>query len=290
MTSPLCSRRVVPLALLLVPLAAAACARPVEPVFTLSTGGPSRADLVPVKDGVLVGNEAGALWRLDSRGQTVWRVELGQEVAVAPSVAGDSVLVGTTGGTLLALGLSGGEERWRLTGQAAPLAPLVSDAESAYVVEPGGTVRALTVRSGETRWVRAVTSPPSRARPLRLLPASLLAQGVLVVAGPGDMGLAALSPADGAVRWRLPVSQVLGMREENETLYVSTRGGDVYALGLARGDVRWKRTLAPTLTSPPSLALGRVWVGTAFRSTPFICPGKPVRAGSNAGSSSSRAT
>lgn len=258
MSSPSCSRLAFPLALLVL----AACGAPAKPLFTVSTGAPSRAELVAVEDGVLVGNEAGRLLRLDARGDTVWRVELGREVAVAPTVAARTVLVGTQDGTLLALNLSGGEERWRLTGQATPLAALVSDADSVYLVEPGARVRALSAETGAARWVQALVRPDPRARTGGLLPAPLLVDGLLVVVGPGDLGLVALSTRDGAVRWRHPALHVLGTGVREGVLYVTTRGGDVLALGLADGRMRWKQTLPATLTSPPSIALGRLWVGT----------------------------
>lgn len=252
-------------AVLTLGLLVCACTRPTTPLFTVSTGAPSRAEPVALGDGILVGNEAGRLVRLDTQGRTVWKVELDREVAVAPAVSGDSVLVGSQGGLLLALGLAGGEERWRITGQAAPLAALVADPECVYVVEPGLRVRALVVKTGAVRWVRATTPAAASEGPARLLPTPTLSRDFLVVAD--ATGLIALSPRDGAVRWRLPLAGVLGTRlgdgPREPVLYVSTRGGDVLALGLADGRVHWKKTLPVELTSPPGLALERVWVGTA---------------------------
>ncbi|HYO58776.1 PQQ-binding-like beta-propeller repeat protein [Archangium sp.] len=239
----------------------AACRQPTDKLFTFSSDAPSRAGLVLLEDGVLMGNEAGRLLRLDRQGEPVWRVELGREVAARPTVSEDSVLVGTVGGTLVSLALADGSERWRLTGQPPVLTPLVSDAGSVYAVAPDGAVRALAVDSGEVRWRRFL--PPGGPRPeaTRPLPSPVLARGLLVVAL-GEAGLFALSPQDGGVRWRQPLAQVLGMEARGEVLYVSTRKGEVLALGLGDGQVRWRQTLAPALSSPPGLALGRVWVGT----------------------------
>ena len=123
-------------------------------------------------------------------------------------------------------------------------------------------MRALSVETGAARWVQALTRPAPRASTGGLLPAPLLVKGLLVVVGPEDTGLVTLSTRDGAVRWRHPARQVLGTWAREDTLYVTTRGGDVLALGLEDGRGRWKRTLPATLTSPPSVALGRLWVGT----------------------------
>lgn len=258
MPPPVCPRLVLLLAIVAL---MAACRQPTDKLFAYSSDAPSRAGLVPLGDGVLVGNEGGRLLRLSPKGEPVWQVELGREVAARPTVSGDGIIVGTVGGTLVSLTLAQGTERWRLTGQPAVLTPLVSDAGAAYVVAPDGSVRALAVNSGEVRWRRPL--PPGEPRPdaTRPLPSPVLAGGLLVAAL-GDAGVVALSARDGTVRWRRPLTQVLGLEARDEALYVSTRKGEVLALGLADGQVRWRQTPAKALTSPPSFALGNLWVGT----------------------------
>ena len=253
-----CQRLVLPLALAAL---MAACRQPTEKLFVTSTDAPSRTGLVALEDGVLAGNEAGRLLRLDGQGEVRWRVELGREVAARPTVSGDSVVVGTVGGALVSLTLAEGTERWRLTGQPAVLTPLVSDASAVYVVAPDGTVRAHAVDSGEVRWRRPFPSGEPRPDATRPLPSPVLA-GDLVVVALGDAGLFALSAEEGTVRWRRPLAQVLGMVAHEDVLYVSTRKGQVLALGLVDGRERWRRTHATALTSPPTLARGQLWVGT----------------------------
>ncbi|HZI05729.1 MAG TPA: PQQ-binding-like beta-propeller repeat protein, partial [Archangium sp.] len=91
----LCPRFVLPLALAAL---MAACRQPTEKLFVTSTDAPSRTGLVPLEDGVLAGNEAGRLLRLNPQGEPVWQVELGREVAARPTVSGDNIIVGTVGG------------------------------------------------------------------------------------------------------------------------------------------------------------------------------------------------
>lgn len=241
-----------------------ACQQPAERLFHYSSDASSRSGLVALEDGVLLGNEAGALIRLGRNGEPVWRVGLGREVAARPVVAGDGVLAGTVVGELVHLALADGKERWRLTGQPPVLTPLVADATSLYVVAPDGAVRAHALDSGQVRWRRPAPKAEEAGSPLfeasRPLPAPVLVGGRLVVAL-GDAGLVALAPADGAVRWRHPVSQVLGMEVAGNTLFVTTRTGRVLALGLGEGAKRWEVTPASTLTSPPTLAQGQLWVG-----------------------------
>jgi len=239
----------------------AGCQRPAERVFEFSTDASSRAGLVALGDGVVVSNEAGAVLRLTRSGEPLWRVKFAQEVAALPTVAMDSVFVGTVGGELASLALPDGAERWRLTGEPPVLTALVSDATSLYVLGPDGAVRAHALDTGKVRWRRpAPRAEEARLEPGQRLPAPVLAGEVLVVAL-GEAGLVGLSTENGAVRWRRALPQVLGMTREADVVYVSTRDGRVAALGSSDGSPRWEQTPAPRLTSPPTYAQGSLWVG-----------------------------
>ena len=192
----LCPRFVLPLALAAL---MAACRQPTDKLFAFSSDAPSRTSLVPLENGVLVGNEAGRLLRLSPQGESVWQVELGREVAARPTVTGGGIIVGTVGGTLVSLALGDGTERWRLTGQPPVLTPLVSDSGSVYVVAPDGSVRAQAVDSGEVRWRRPLPSGERRPDATRPLPSPVLAGGLgALVLDYG--GLFPLAPQDGAGR------------------------------------------------------------------------------------------
>jgi outer membrane protein assembly factor BamB len=123
-------------------------------------------------------------------------------------------------------------------------------------------VRAHALDTGQVRWRRpAPKAEESHLDASQRLPAPVLAGGVLVVSL-GDAGLVGLSSSDGAVRWRRPLAQVLGMTREGDTLYVSMRNGRVAAVAVEDGALRWDQTPAPVLTSPPTYVQGVLWVGT----------------------------
>ncbi|RKH45700.1 hypothetical protein D7Y23_25185 [Corallococcus sp. AB050B] len=258
--------------LLLVPcltltLAVMACQRaPVEKAFQYSSDAPSRTGLTALQDGVLLGNEVGAVVRLDREGRPVWTARLGREVAVAPALAGDSVVVGTVVGELACLSLQDGKERWRLGGEPPVLTPPVVDdaGRTVFLVAPDGAVRALAVDSGQARWKRPAPAPakslepqPSVAPALRAAP--VLVEGVLVV--PLGTGLWALDAESGEPRWSQPVTEVVGLDSERDTVFVATRPGRVLALSVKDGSTRWEQRFADGVTGPPARALGALWLG-----------------------------
>nr|WP_163996035.1 PQQ-binding-like beta-propeller repeat protein [Pyxidicoccus caerfyrddinensis] len=244
---------------------AVGCREPADTAFRYSTDASSRAGLVALADGVITGNEAGAVVRLDRDGRVVWRVSLGREVAARPVVVGDSVIVGTVAGDVVRLGLEDGAERWRLTGETPVLTPAVVDEArtSVYFVAPDGAVRAHAVDTGKVRWrhpaPKATEPPPDTPRGL---PAPVLTEGLLVVAR-GSAGLVALSTADGAQAWAKDVRDVVGMEAWRDGLYVSTRPGRLVALRAKDGSPLWEQAVAEILTGPPAMALGTLWVGAS---------------------------
>ncbi|MBZ4421137.1 PQQ-binding-like beta-propeller repeat protein [Myxococcus sp. RHST-1-4] len=260
-------------ALALTLVAAVGCKEPAETAFRVSTDASSRAGLVALGDGVVTGNEAGTVVRLDRTGRVIWRVALGREVATRPALAGDSLIVGTVAGDLVRLGLADGKERWRLSGEPPVLTPPVVDEAGTwvYLVAPDGAVRAHAVETGKVRW----RSPaPPRAREAvpdtpRGLPAPVLAEGLLLVAR-GEAGLAALSVEDGTPAWRYDARDVVGMEPWRDTVYVGTRSGRVIALGVKDGKPLWEQSPTASLTGPPSLALGTLWVGAQQADSPLL--------------------
>ncbi|SEU16062.1 PQQ-binding-like beta-propeller repeat protein [Stigmatella erecta] len=240
----------------------AGCQRPAERRFEFSANASSRSGLLALEDGVLWGTETGALLRLDRTGKPSWRLRFAQEVAARPVKSGNTVVVGTTGGELVGLAVPTGQEHWHLTGQPPILTDLTADASSVYVLDAEGGVRAHALDTGQVRWSRP--SPKQEASPAATasrLPSPLLVGDTLVVAV-GATGLVALSTQDGTQRWLHPMEQVLGLALDAETLYATARDGRVVALNASDGALRWEKQPTALLTSPPAVALGKLWVGT----------------------------
>ena len=130
-------------------------------------------------------------------GSLRWRIRVGlrsQDVTPVLLTPDGAVVVGTTGGDLIALDASSGAERWRQdVGEPLALAPALMPDGGVVVVTGNGSVVAHAPDGSERwrQWIGAtVTAAPSTS-----------ADGVTYVADL-DGTLSALAPADGAFLWR----------------------------------------------------------------------------------------
>ena len=157
-------------------------------------------------------------------------------------------------GVIAGYRIGDGEPAWRTS--LAPVQPLASDGERAYVATRDG-IHALAAASGEVLWREdpgaALTAPP-------------LAHGGWVVAAAAGQ-LLALRAADGAVVWRKDLGPVhVRPALDGDLLVVSVGAPDagagrVVALDVTTGAVRWERAIDTAPTEPRALG-GRVYVGT----------------------------
>jgi outer membrane protein assembly factor BamB len=233
------------------------CSMPAERAWSYSSDAPSRTGLLPLEDGVVLGNEAGALLRLDDEGRELWRLELVRELVARPTVVGTTVVAATTAGEWVGAELATGRELWRVGGRPVVTSPLVSDAERAFAIAQDGSVQAISVGSGGTIWKRL----PPRGLPGGHLPQGAIAmlEGALIVSL-GPAGVWALDPADGATLWQRPLGEVVGVLAEGERVYAVTGEGQLTALRASDGGVEWTRRLEAEVTAGPWLARGLLWV------------------------------
>lgn len=236
------------------------CSSPLEKVFSISGDAPSRSGLLPLGDGAVFGNEAGRVLRLGPGGAPVWTAELGHEVRLTPVLAGDAVVVATTGGELLSLDSATGKRRWRSELARAAVAVLSAGARL-YVLQEDGELLALDAGTGET-FLRAALGAPLGVRPGAPAHLALTAAGErrLVLAGPA--AVVAVGP-DGGRQWHTPLHEAMGLLLVDGLAWTVESSGRAVALDLETGDVRWQRALGAPAASPPARALDRLWVGLA---------------------------
>ena len=240
-----------------------ACSAPLVPVFTSSGDAPSRSGLTALGEGAVFGNDAGRVICLDGAGRVLWTVETGAEIELPLVVSEDGVVGAVSGGdTLVALDAETGHERWRAGGQP-PVAAIAAAGTRLLLLGKEGELRSFPARAGGMplrRGWNASLGLRGRASPRALLS---LERGVLAI---GPSAVLLLSPEDGALRWKAPAHEATGAVQEGDALWVAEQSGRLLVLDARTGTQRRVVPAGQRIISPPSAALGRVWVGTEDRS------------------------
>lgn len=134
-----------------------------------------------------------------------------------------------------------------------PGRPLVRDGVVYVCVSGyGGYTYAFNARAGALRWMQQ-TDCQYVSIPFGDYAAPLLANGVLYT------GKVALHAQDGRLLWRLPIDATFASVVDG-TLYAYGEAM-VYALNPANGAVRWKHQLGNVIACLPTIADGTVYVG-----------------------------
>lgn len=233
------------------------CDRPATLAWRWAGNGPSRTGLLPLENGVIAGNEAGAVVRLTRDGKVVWLSQVGREVAARPAVVGDTVVAATVAGEWVGLSLETGEQRWRVGGKPPLTLPLASDGERAFAITEDGSVVAVSGENGGTAWKRL---PPRGAAEGMALSARPVVLGERLFVALGNAGLIALNPEDGDTLWQRP-GNFLGFIAEGARIYALARDGRMVALSTGEGSVEWERSLEVEAISGPTLSRGLLWIG-----------------------------
>lgn len=231
-----------------------------------------------VADGaVVVGDEEGRVTALAlADGSLRWQLDVGAPVLAGataaaigsdgdtaaaavtrrgdPTATGDAVaptvLVGTLGGTVVALGLERGGMRWsrQLDGEVRSPAAVADGSVYVWVDDQG--LRALRAGDGGDRWTFDATGPWGGAPTVA---------GDLVLVG-GEQ-TSALSTADGSVRWAFRGGRRSSMAVGRNSVFVPDRG-DLYAVSLRDGEERWQFESDGVRSFAPAVAGDTVYLAT----------------------------
>jgi outer membrane protein assembly factor BamB len=199
-------------------------------------------------DTVYAGSAAGELVALRaSTGELRWRKKIGA-VYSKPAMDGGLMYVGTEDGALFCLDAQTGDEKWRYQSRG-PIGqmPLVSGQLVVFANE-GDQVIALDALSGELKWSYKADSPEENT--LRGH-AGVTSDGELFFTGFSNGNIVALRRDTGSVAWLQSLKgEALAFFDVDatpavidETVYVTSSSGGVYALDKTSDLVRWRTPL-----------------------------------------------
>jgi outer membrane protein assembly factor BamB len=177
--------------------------------------------------------------------------------------ATDDVLAGAdVAGHLVVLGSKDGGERWHVDLEdAASVGPALAGDR---VLQPttGGKLRAFALADGQPLWSADLGGAPAG-------PSVFL--GGVVLQTTRTPELVALDPKDGKVTARLPLESIPLPPEEARLKHgvaavVASEGGQVRLVAPGSLEVRWRRDLGQSITSPPLVTKDRIYLAAADRS------------------------
>lgn len=220
----------------------------------------------------------GGLLALDmARGEPAWQVDLGAAVAGGAALAPDGVtlIVGDDAGRLHALRLADGRAAWSapvaLAGASAapPLLPTRRSEPLLTVATAAGSLVQVDWRTG--RVVRQWDLGAEMGTPVRVAAAPVAAGDTVLIS--------ALTPRSGGALWRIDAAGHLSVVAATAAglstsplllpggrgAVVATSDGELLAVDLHSGAVRWRCQAGTRVRAAPALADGILYAGTAER-------------------------
>jgi len=173
--------------------------------------GPFRSTPVIARDTVYIGSDSGYVFAVNRKtGQSRWSFAADAAVASNPAVAGDLLFFTTKKGTLYAVyqhqHQNEGKEAWRFTSKGK------------------------TMRLYGGGWDYFVSSP--------------VVIGDLVIFGSGDNHIYAVHREKGSLVWKYDTGAVVrstpALDSKTGTLFCGTLKGELYALAVKSGKIKWK--------------------------------------------------
>ena len=229
------------------------------PVFSLAEVGGT--DTPAAADGLVVTGE-GPLTAVDTSFGTVrWTNSDVSDPTTSPTIQNGAVYIGTRQpDELVSVMTDNGVERWR---QPLPgdifASPAVVNGQ-VIVTTSDGSVSAFATSDGTLVWQTSLgTDTPIRPT---------VTDGV-VYTGEGDT-VFALDATDGSVRWQSQVGTLdsKGVAVDGTRVYLCVDAGefggapdDIFALDAGTGSVAWTTQVDATLSAPPTVADGTLYVG-----------------------------
>jgi outer membrane protein assembly factor BamB len=204
---------------------------------------PRRVESTPVSAGgrIFVACDKGMLFALDLQGKELWKAAIEKDFFASPPFASDGlVVIGTSGGSLLAFDAASGKEKWvyKLEGtvQGSPNRVALPDGKKGIIAvsQADGTIHAVELETGKPAWktepVERCDGSPGIGDGRIVMGSCASALHVYSIekkAKEQDIGLGGENQVAGGVAF------------SGKTAFAGTRSGAVVAVDVAGGKVLW---------------------------------------------------
>ncbi len=196
-----------------------------------------------------------------------WRFATGGKVRSTPAVAKGRAVFGSEDGFLYAIALATGQEVWKVKiGGDVSSSPAIA-AERVVILGSDGRLRALAFEDGKELW-SLPTGPdvpfPDDPRAYDMFVSSPTVSGGLVFVGGGDGQVYAVDLASGRLRWTHRTQHRVRSSPAVALgrVFAGSFDGNVYCLDAATGAEVWKFATGDAVQSSPSVADGMVFFGS----------------------------
>ncbi len=210
------------------------------------TGGPG------VGDGLVVaGAGHGEIIALDAAtGAVRWKAQINSEILAGPTIANQVVLLRTTDGRVTALATGDGKQLWSAEQQVPRLSlrgttrPAVAGTLAVSGFD-NGRVLALQMADGATVWDVSVSPPTGRTELDRLndIDAAVEVAGNDIFAVTFQGKAVRIDRDTGQVQWSRDVSSYSGLTLDEESVYITSAGGELIKIGRRNGVEVWKQAV-----------------------------------------------
>lgn len=169
-------------------------------------------------------------------GEVVWQQPFDAELAVAPTVAGDRLIVATADGDLIARRAVDGVELWRRHLSRPAMSRPSFTASRLFVATADKQIVALDLNTGDVVWNRTLNGAGH----------DILANEDRIFFGSQDRYFYCLNAKDGEIEWRWPTgADAIGLPvADDRTVYFVSLDNVLRGLNRSSGVQRWKSPLS----------------------------------------------
>lgn len=226
------------------------------------TGGIGRGAVLAVDSLVIAGNLRGELYVINmNSGKRLGWVDLGEAIEGAPVIDGSVAVVAcaNTRESLVAYDLEEGRALWKKQCGDIEVSPVLRNGR-VFVGNVEGVFRAIDRTSGDEIWKFTIPDN-TKLKGIRSSPAT---DDSTVVFGADDGMVYALNAANGALRWKTALHDVVSGSPAiaGTAVFIGDYAGWMTCLDLNSGKVLWSRDLRAAIYANPAVDRDRVIIGT----------------------------